>query len=377
MFGNKKEVGALQSRITSLESENLRLQGEYDALAAQKSGQENELAQARVQIELHNGLFQNMQSFSASFAESQRSLSALAITLKEEKQNAVAAEDTSSASRLAMEKIALNLQSMSQKMQATASSVEDLNHRADQIGGIIKMIKEIADQTNLLALNAAIEAARAGEQGRGFAVVADEVRKLAERTSQATNEISSLVSSIQEKTADAQRNMEHNASEADQFSSEGQEATQNMHSMLTLAQNMEQVIAASSLRGLVEVVKVDHLIFKFEIYKVFMGISQKHATDFTSHTGCRLGKWYYEGEGHECFSKLQGYKGIEAPHKAVHHHGIQAVEQFEADNISEALANLTQMENASMQVLQDLDQMAASGENDPSLLCHSSTQLHK
>jgi len=106
---------------------------------------------------------------------------------------------------------------------------------------------------------------------------------------------------------------------------------------------------------------------------VLMGISPKHAADFASHTGCRLGKWYYEGEGHECFSKLQGYKEVESPHKAVHHHGVLAVEQFEAGNISDALANLSEMENASMQVLQDLDQMAASGENDPSLLCHSST----
>jgi len=86
--------------------------------------------------------------------------------------------------------------------------VESLSSRADQIGDIIQVINDIADQTNLLALNAAIEAARAGEQGRGFAVVADEVRKLAERTTKATGEISETIEAIQSDTREASKSME-------------------------------------------------------------------------------------------------------------------------------------------------------------------------
>ena len=89
------------------------------------------------------------------------------------------------------------MNAIAEVVSSAAESVKDLGTKSDQIGEIIQVINEIADQTNLLALNAAIEAARAGEQGRGFAVVADEVRKLAEKTTHATKEISERINQIQ------------------------------------------------------------------------------------------------------------------------------------------------------------------------------------
>jgi methyl-accepting chemotaxis protein len=95
------------------------------------------------------------------------------------------------------------MQAIAESVSATAEKVEELGKSSDQIGRIIGVIDDIADQTNLLALNAAIEAARAGEQGRGFAVVADEVRKLAERTTSATKEVAQMVQNIQNGTRTA------------------------------------------------------------------------------------------------------------------------------------------------------------------------------
>jgi methyl-accepting chemotaxis protein len=102
---------------------------------------------------------------------------------------------------------------IAQRVRATSKTVEALGARSDQIGQIVGTIEDIADQTNLLALNAAIEAARAGEQGRGFAVVADEVRALAERTTRATKEIGDMIKAIQKETGEAVRAMDEGVRE--------------------------------------------------------------------------------------------------------------------------------------------------------------------
>jgi hypothetical protein len=100
-----------------------------------------------------------------------------------------------------------------------------------------------------------------------------------------------------------------------------------------------------------------------------MGLSDKTADDFASHTACRLGKWYYEGEGRECFSRLPGYAAVEPPHKRVHEFGRAAVAAFRKGDAPDGVASLAQMEAASLEVLAALDQIAAAGEDDPSLLC--------
>jgi methyl-accepting chemotaxis protein len=134
-------------------------------------------------------------------------------------------------------------------VKASAGTVQELGRSSDQIGAIISVIDDIADQTNLLALNAAIEAARAGEQGRGFAVVADEVRKLAERTTAATQEIATMIKKIQLDTQGAVISMEAGTKQVDEGIKLADKAGESLREIVEVSQtvtNMVNKIAASS-----------------------------------------------------------------------------------------------------------------------------------
>lgn len=127
-------------------------------------------------------------------------------------------------------------------VKQSAATVQELGKSSDQIGEIVQVIDDIADQTNLLALNAAIEAARAGEQGRGFAVVADEVRKLAERTTKATKEIAGMIRQIQKDTTGAVESMNRGTVEAERGRSLAERAGVSLREIIAGSDKVVDVI---------------------------------------------------------------------------------------------------------------------------------------
>jgi methyl-accepting chemotaxis protein len=164
------------------------------------------------------------------------------------KNTANAAQSSKDASELALqggevvEKTVRGMNKIYQSVQDSAEIIEILGKRSEQIGEIIKVINDIAGQTNLLALNAAIEAARAGEQGRGFAVVADEVRKLAERTTSATNDIGDMIKGIQEDTNRAVESMQAGTIEVQDGVNSANQAGDSLKQIVQSVQNVADMI---------------------------------------------------------------------------------------------------------------------------------------
>ena len=356
-FGNG-ELSSLKLAHEALQQREASLRQELEAAKWALVEQQNAAAAKNKECETLKSVVHSLSVFSATLAGSQGSLGNMANVLHEEKLQAVEAAEVAKLSGQATTEIATNLHQLAQDSAKSAHEVESLAIQADKIGSIVQLIHEIADQTNLLALNAAIEAARAGESGRGFAVVADEVRKLAERTSKATQDIDGLVNDIRHNSTNAKEAMELLSSSADDFSQRGGKSTEDMRRLMDMSQKMEQVIAASALSSFVEVAKVDHLVFKFRIYMALFDLESLSADSVALHTGCRLGKWYYEGEGKTLFSQLPGYREMEAPHVVVHNSGKAALQAKASGDIEAMLKHVQAMEQGSVGVIDNLERMA-------------------
>ena len=346
MFGSKAKIEELE-RKHKIELANL--QSTNDDLKRKIAHLENEIFKPKDEGKLPEFLNVVIESYSngASFLQT---------IIEDNVQKLVAINELN-------DKTVIRMKSISDETDSIAGSIDSIQQYSNQLGDdsnslndsvmsiaeIINLIKDISDQTNLLALNAAIEAARAGEHGRGFAVVADEVRKLAERTQKATQEVEININGLKQNSNSMMEISSTFMSETGKVMDILNAFRENVSLVRKNSTNIQERSEALTNELNISNGKIDHIGLKLQGYKAMIAKSSLNIADEHS---CRFGKWFSSVSGTLLKNYSKEVSAITKHHANVHQGIKQEVELWSSGQEAEAVARMKDVEHSSEEAFQ-------------------------
>jgi len=180
---------------------------------------------------------------------------------------------------------------------------------------------------------------------------------LAGKTEDATNEIREYVSIITDNAEKTKLGFNDMITSIDEVNSSADTIGGAINDVVRLSSGMMDALGETTAESFIETIKTDHLLYKLSIYEVVLGFTDKNEDDFSSHFNCRLGKWYFEGEGAKHLSHSRAYQQLNAPHELVHNEGVKAITAYKNNDYDSSNHHLAAMETASQEVTVLLDNM--------------------
>ena len=356
MFVSKATFAAKELELGKSRAENLALQSKIEQLQSELSASQAELVNAN-DLDIKEQICLNMMKSIDQISNVRESVLSSYQAIDSESESVGAITGMFDNSSKAINSITTGMENITEKIFGMSNSIGSLKGIADSIYSFVETISKISEQTNLLALNAAIEAARAGDAGRGFSVVADEVRSLASNTNESAEEVSGLVNKIKIDTDSSVASADSLQSANNQLIESIQNLDSNYKLIVDVCDKMKSTIGSTTHKSFIHTVKLDHLVWKGDVYRIAIGESQQSASELQDHAQCRLGQWFSCSQSTP-FSGSASYVALDAPHRQLHATGVEGLKQVANGDLTSAMESFRQMEDASEQVLSLLDKLA-------------------